>query len=129
MTRPKKDTNYTFNKMYNFKLAISVKSQLLNINVFPTYSYKLKKTVNSYIRYIRLHVPRVKHILKSVVIDLFEIKKILKQRMTEYQDFEIFENIYDTIVATIVTLFKIQYKHDFISNVQLDNYINIALSK
>ena len=94
--------------------------------MFPMYSYKLYKTVNVYIRYIRIHVPRRKHLLKSTLLDLFDIKRILKQKMIEFPNFECFENINDLIVATIVSIIKIQHTFNYINNSQMVSYINTA---
>lgn len=64
--------------MHHFKLAANIKYQLLNINMFPMCSYKLNKTINTYIRFIRIHLPRRKHILKSTLLDLFDIKRLVR---------------------------------------------------
>lgn len=113
--------------MHHFKLAANIKYQLLNINMFPMYSYKLNKTINTYIRFIRIHLPRRKHILKSTLLDLFDIKRLVLKRMNEFPDFDSFENIHDVIVATIIALIKIQYNSGYINGNQMTNYIEASL--
>jgi len=113
--------------MHHFKLAANIKYQLLNINIFPTYSYKLNKTINVYIRYIRLKLPRNKHVLKSTLLDLFDIKRLVVKKMYEFPNFDVFENIREIIIAAIISLIKIQYNLEYINKNQMTNYIATSL--
>lgn len=113
--------------MYHFQLAANIKYQLLNINLFPIYSYKLSKTINKYIRYIRLYLPQKIHVLKSTLLDLFDIKRLLVQKHKEYPNFDWFENAHDIIVASIISLIKVQYNLGFINIHQMDSYIQTSL--
>jgi hypothetical protein len=113
--------------MHHFKLAANIKYQLLNINLFPTYSFKLNKTINLYIRFIRVHLPKRKHVLKSTLLDLFDIKRLVVKRMNEFPDFDSFENIHEIIIATIISLIKVQYNLGYIDENQMTNYIATCL--
>ena len=113
--------------MHHFQLAANIKYQLLNINMFPIYSYKLNKTINMYIRYIRVHLPKKKHVLKSTLLDLFDIKRLVVKRLNEFPDFESFENIHSIIIAAIISLIKVQYNLGYINENQMTNYITTSL--
>lgn len=113
--------------MHHFRLAANIKYQLLNINVYPIYSYKLNKTINLYIRHVRLKLPRKKHVLRSTLLDLFDIKRIVVKNMVEYPDFDFFENLNEIIVATIISIIKIQYNLGFINESQMTSYIATSL--
>ena len=95
--------------------------------MFPMYSYKLNKTINVYIRYIRLKLPKRKHVLKSTLLDLFDIKRLVVKRMTEFPNFDSFENIHDVIIATIISLIKVQYNLGYMCENQMTNYIATCL--
>lgn len=115
--------------MHHFKLAANIKYQLLN-NVYlayPVYSYKLNKTINLYIRYIRIHLPKKKHVLKSTLLDLFDIKRIVSKNMIDFPDFDFFEHVNEIIVATIISIIKIQYNLEFINESQMNSYISTSL--
>lgn len=113
--------------MHHFKLAANIKYQLLNVNMFPMYSYKLNKTINVYIRYIRIHAPKRKHVLKSTLLDLFDIKRLVVKKIHEFPNFDSFENIHEIIIAAIISLIKMQYNLGFINENQMTNYIATSL--
>jgi len=110
-------------------LAVNIKTQLnaLNVDIFPIYSYQLTKTINLYIRYIRLYVPRTKNALKNVLVDLFEIKRLLIIKLVCFADYISLENLRETIVAAIISVINIQLKLKFINTTQSCNYIKTAL--
>lgn len=112
----------------NAKLATNIKCQLSNLNItYTPYSHKLYKSVYIYIKYIRLHEIRKKSMLKQILIDLFDIKRLLKQKILEYPNYECFENLLDIIVATIISIVNIQYKMLFITDVQKSNYLKLVI--
>jgi hypothetical protein len=114
--------------MYS-NIAVGIKQQLvsLNVNIYPVYSYKLYKTINFYIRYIRLRIPKTKHALKNVLVDLFEIKRLLISKLVCFKDYDSLENIREIIVATIISVVHLQLKFKFINATQSSNYIKTAL--
>jgi hypothetical protein len=110
-------------------LAVNIKTQLgaLNVNIFPIYSYQLTKTINLYIRYIRLYVPRSKNALKNVLVDLFDIKRLITLKLICFQDYDSLENLREIVVAAIISVIYMQLKLKFINTIQSSNYIKTAL--
>ncbi len=108
------------------KLAANVKCQLNNLDT--NYSHKLYKTINIYIKCIRLYEIKTKQNLKHIMIDLFDIKRMIHKKISEFPDYECFENFLDIIVATIISIVIIQYDMSFISIDQKSNYMKLVSS-
>ena len=110
-------------------IAINIKRQIrdIDLNIFPIYSYKLIKLINIYARYIRTHVPKNKQNLRFILLDLFEIKRMICQKMIHFPNFESLENIHDVIVATIYSVVKIQYRCNYITKTQYFNYLKFVI--
>lgn len=115
------------------KLAMNIKCQLNNLNANSntftntSYSHKLYKSIYIYIKYIRLYEKRTKSILKYVLIDLFDIKRMILQKISDFPDYECFENFLDIIIATIISIINIQFDMLFITKEQKSNYMKLVL--
>lgn len=110
------------------KLAADIKCQFNNLNTSSIYSYKLYKSINRYIKYIRLYETKTKQNLKRILIDLFDIKRMIQKKISEFPDYECFEIFLDIIVATIISIINIQFDMSFISIDQKSNYMKLVSS-
>lgn len=110
-------------------LAINIKQQIAHISDanYPMYSHRLYKTLNVYLRYIRLFAPKHKPILKIILLDLFDMKRLIAQKMLFYSNYDSLENIKDILVASIISVVNVQHKLGYIKRTQYHNYIQTAL--
>lgn len=112
------------------KLAVNIKCQLNTLDTtYTAYSHKLYKSIYTYIKYIRMYEKRTRQNLKHILIDLFDIKRMILYKISEFPDYECFENFLDIIVATIISIINIQYDMSFITLDQKSNYMKLVVPK